>query len=122
MFTVTDILHDVQRGILANNMAENKFSYRIVYFVNEQGKSTKYYSDTAYDDLRETLENIIIRENLTTTNCLVVAQTTVRKNGESICLQSRAYSFSLSEYFRKVCDGKTEIINSNYGGRRAQCY
>ena len=121
MFTISDILRDIQRGILAHNMIENYFTYRLIYFVNSENGNKKYYIDTRYDGLRAALENIV-RENSTTTNCLVVAQTTVRKNGESICLQSRAYSFSLSEYFRKVCDGKTEIINSNYGGRRAQCY
>lgn len=37
MVTVSDIIMDVQRGITVHNMVENKFSYRIVYFVNEKG-------------------------------------------------------------------------------------
>ncbi len=121
MYTVSSILSDVNRGILANNMVETEFSYRLVYFINENRKGEKHYIDTRYDGLRKTLENII-RGNLTTTNNIVVAQTTVRKSGETVSLLSRSYSFSLSEYFRKVCDEKTENCISDYGRRRMQCY
>ena len=101
MYTVSDILQDIDRGCLANNMIENRLLYRIIFFVNENGNGTKHYIDTTYDDLRKSLESII-RENLSVTNTIVIAETTALKNGKCICLQSRAYSFSLEEYFRKL--------------------
>lgn len=102
MYTVMDILKDIQRGIFAHNMNEDCFSYRIVYFVKERnGESTKHYLDTSYSGLRQSLENII-RGNLTLTNTLVIAQTTVRENGKCVYLLSRSYSFSLDEYFRQI--------------------
>lgn len=101
MYTISDIISDIDRGCLANNMIENRFSYRIVFFVNENGKGTKHYIDTSYDGLRKSLESII-REHLSATNNIVVAETTALKNGKCICLQSRAYSFSLDEYFRRL--------------------
>ena len=101
MYTVSDILQDIDRVCLANNMIENRFLYRIIFFVNENGNGTKHYIDTTYDDLRKSLESII-RENLSVTNTIVIAETTALKNGKCICLQSRAYSFSLEEYFRKL--------------------
>ena len=101
MYTVSDILQDIDRGCLANNMIENRFLYRIIFFVNENGNGTKHYIDTTYDDLRKSLESII-QENLSVTYTIVIAETTALKNGKCICLQSRAYSFSLEEYFRKL--------------------
>ena len=101
MYTISNIIADINRGCLANNMTENRFAYRIVFFVNENGKGTKHYIDTSYDGLRKTLESII-RENLSITNNIVIAETTALKNGKCICLQSRAYSFSLDEYFRRL--------------------
>lgn len=121
MFTVTDILNDVDRGCAVYNMAENKFSYRLVYFINERnGTSTKHYLDTAYDDLRETLGNII-RGNLTTTNTIVLAAVTTRKSGKTVSLLSRSYRYCLNEYFQKICEIKEkEYINNNYGRRKVQ--
>jgi len=88
MFTVTDILQDIQRGCMAHNMVEDRFSYRIIFFVNDGNKGAKHYFDTSYSDLRKALENII-RNNLTLTNCIVIAQISVLKGGKSICLLSR---------------------------------
>ena len=48
MFTVSDIVKDIDRGILANNMVEDKFSYRIIFYINENGKGTKHYLDAPY--------------------------------------------------------------------------
>ena len=79
MYTISDILRDIDRGCTAHNMIEEKFSYRIVYFSNEQEKSTKHYLDTSYSGLRKALENII-RNNLSLTNSIVIAEITVRKN------------------------------------------
>ena len=102
MFTVTDILQDVQRGILANNMNEACFSYRLVYFINERnGTSTKNYLDTKYVNLIKVFENII-RNNLSLTNNIVISSVTVRKNGKCICLLSRSYVFSLDGYFKQI--------------------
>lgn len=103
MYTVTDILKDIQRGILANNMMEDCFSYRLIYFINEKNKSTKHYVDTSYSGLRRSLESII-RGNLTLTNTLVIAQITVRKNGKCVYLLSRPYRFCLNEYFDRVTE------------------
>ena len=35
MVTISDILKDIERGCTANNLKEECFSYRLVYFVNE---------------------------------------------------------------------------------------
>lgn len=120
MYTITDIVDDVNRGITANNMIENYFLYRLVYFINENGKGRKCYVDTPYENLRQSLENII-RENLSTTNTIVIAAVSVRKNGETVSLLSRAYGFNLGEYFQKICETKEkDNINSYYVRRRAQ--
>lgn len=111
MFTVSDIITDITCGCAIHNLNENCFSYRIVYFVNEENKSIKRYLDTSYSRLRQSLENVI-RGNLNTTNTLVIAQTTVRKNGKGICLLSRPYSFSLDGYFRQIY-GKYQTDNRN---------
>lgn len=113
MYTVSSILNDVDRGIMAHNMIENYFSYRVVYFINFENRSEKYCIDTRYDGLRETLENII-RRNLTTINTVVISAVTVRKNGESVSLLNRAYGFNLSEYFRQICE---ESMERNRSGK-----
>ena len=111
MFTVSDILTDISRGCTANNMVEDCFSYRIVFFVNEGSKGIKHYIDTEYDGLRKSLESII-RSNLSLTNSVVIANTTVLKNGKCVCLQSRAYSFSLDGYFRQISGEGVERCRS----------
>lgn len=113
MYTVSDIIQDISRGCVANNMQEERFSYRIIFFVNEDGSSSKQYMDTSYCGLRKALENII-RNNLTLTNSLVIVGTTALMNGKSVCLQSRPYSFSLGGYFRQIygeCQGKNKKGN-----------
>ena len=101
MYTVSDILADIDRGCMANNMIEDMFSYRIIYFVNEGNKGTKHYIDSQYADLRKALESIV-RNNLSLTNNLVIAETTVLKNGKCVCLQSKSYTFSLDSYFKQI--------------------
>ena len=108
MYTISDIIADINRGCIANNMVEDMFRYRIIFFVNEGDHSSKYYLDAPYSDLRTSLENII-RSNLSVTNNLVIAETTVLKNGKSVCLQSKSYPFSLDGYFKQ--------INGEYKGR-----
>lgn len=108
MYTISDIIADINRGCIANNMVEDMFRYRIIFFVNEGDHSSKYYIDTPYNGLRRSLENII-RSNLSVTNNLVIAETTVLKNGKSVCLQSKSYPFSLDGYFQQ--------INGEYKGR-----
>ena len=122
MYTISNILDDIQRGTLANNMIEHAFSYRVIYFVNFGNKGEKHYTDTSYASLRDVLENIL-RGNLTTTNNVVIAAITVLKNKESISLLSRAYAFSLDEFFRQICceTKKKEYIYSNYGRRMQLC-
>lgn len=122
MVTISDIMADVERGIQAYNMIEDKFSYRIIYYINFGNKGTKFRVDTSYDGLRKSLENII-RGHLTTENNIVLAAITTRKNGKSVPLLSRSYSFSLGEYFRKICEEKeNEYLSNNYGRRRVQWY
>lgn len=111
MYTISDIIRDIDRGCMANNMIEDKFSYRIIFFVNEGTGSVKNYADTPYSGLRRSLENII-RENLSLTNRVVIAETTVRKNGKCVCLQSRSYSFSLDGYFRQISGESVERYRS----------
>ena len=101
MYTISDIIMDIKRGCATHNMVEDTFSYRIVFFVNEGNKGTKHYADTEYGNLRETLESII-RNNLSLTNSVVIAAVTVRKDGQSVCLQSRSYAFSLEEFFKRI--------------------
>ncbi len=121
MYTVSNILEDIQRGILAHNMVEKCFTYRIVYFINENRTGRKCYVDTQYGNLRWSLENII-RENLSTTNSIVISAVTVRKNGEIVSLLSRAYGFSLDGYFLEICGRKEkEYITANYGRRANWC-
>ena len=117
MYTISDIIADISRGCIANNMAEDRFSYRIIFFVNEGTERTKHYTDTAYDDLRKSMETII-RKYLSLTNNIVIAETTVLKNGKLIFLQSRAYSFSLDEYFKQI---RGEGRKTNEGYRRKGC-
>ena len=52
MYTISDILMDIDRGCLANNMIEDRFTYRIVYFVNEGNNGKKFYIDSLYRDLQ----------------------------------------------------------------------
>ena len=101
MFTISNILEDISRGCTANNMVEDCFSYRIIFFVNEGNKGSKHYIDTVYGDLRKALEDII-KDHLSLTNRVVIANTTVRKDGKSVCLQSQSYGFSLDEYFKQI--------------------
>ena len=113
MYTVSDIITDINRGCVANNMVEDRFSYRIIFFVNEGKKGSKYYIDTPYSSLRKSLESII-RKHLSLTNNVVIAETTVINNGKCICLQSRAYSFSLDGYFKQI---NGECRESNKSGK-----
>ena len=105
MYTVSDIIKDIDRGCLANNMIEDKFSYRIIFFVNEGNNGSKHYIDTPYSGLRKSLENTI-RNNLSVTNKVVITEITALKNSECVRLQSRSYTFSLDGYFRQI-NGET---------------
>ncbi len=122
MFTISNIVEDVSRGCVSYNMVETCFSYRIIFYINENNTGRKCFVDTSYENLRQSLENII-RGNLSTTNTLVIAAITARKNGETISLLNRAYGFNLNDYFRKLCEeNEKDNINSNYRRRRAQWY
>lgn len=121
MHTISDIVADVERHCAIYNMMEDRFSYRIVYYVNEGGVGIKHYIDSTYDGLRRTLETIV-KNNLSLENTLVFAQTTVLLNGCGVCLQSRSYMFNLDEYFKQIIGRKEKVyVNDNYGRRRTQC-
>ena len=72
-----------------------------MFCVHNGNKRTRKYVDTSYANLRNTLENII-RNNLSLTNTVMVENVTVRKNGKSVYLLNRKYSFNLEEYFQRV--------------------
>ena len=112
MYTVADILTDIEKGCLANNMVEEMYSYRIIFYVNEGNKGTKHYVDSNYFELRKTLETIV-RDNLSLTNNIVIAETTVLKNGKRVCLQSKSFVFSLESYFRLISGAGMENRNRN---------
>ena len=117
MYTVSDIIADINRGCTANNMVEDRFSYRIMFFVNGGNNSSRHYIDTSYNGLRKALESII-RENLSLTNCVVIAETTALKHGKCVFLQKRAYSFSLDGYFKQIsgeCRNSGRNGNARYG-------
>lgn len=113
MYTISNILADIDQGCVANNMVEDRFSYRIIFFVNEGNKGSKHYMDTVYSGLRKSLESII-RKYLSLTNNVVIVETTVINNGKCVCLQSRAYSFSLDGYFKQI---NGECRESNKSGK-----
>lgn len=112
MFTISDIIADIDRSCAINNMNEDKFKYRIVFFANDRNRSSKNYIDTTYSGLRKTLENII-KNNLTLTNCVVVTQTTVWKSGKCVCLLNRSYGFCLNDYFKQI-NGEYRESRSRY--------
>lgn len=101
MFTISDMIADISRGCMTNNMIEDCFSYRIAFFINEGNKGKKSYIDTSFGELHKSLENII-RSNFSVTNSVAIAQTTALKNGKCVYLQSRSYSFSLNGYFKQT--------------------
>lgn len=113
MYTISDILKDIDRGCMVHNMVEDRFSYRIVYFVNDGdgNKGTKYYVNSTYGNLRKALESII-KSNLSLTNTIVIAETTTLMNRRCVCLQSRSYVFSLDGYFRQI---NGDCPNNKYG-------
>lgn len=121
MYTVSDIVMDISRGCTANNLNEDRFRYRIIFFVNDGDKGIKHYVDTIYSGLRESLENVI-RNHLSLTNTVVIAQTTVLKGGERVCLQSKAYAFSLEGYFSQIGGGCKGSGRNDVHGRYAVKY
>lgn len=118
MHTISDIVADVERHCAIYNMIEDKFTYRLVYFINAQNGNEKRCLDTTYSSLSASLENII-KENLRTTNSIVLAAITALKDRECISLLSRSYGFSLDGYFQWL-NGKRGYMNNNYGRKRSQ--
>ncbi len=100
---------------MANNMVEDKFHTGSSFLLVMETEDEKHYTDTMYDGLRKSLESII-RNYLSLTNSVVIAETTVLKGGRCVRLQSRPYSFSLDEYFRRI---KGECKNSHVYGNAA---
>lgn len=113
LYTISHIIEDINRGCAIHNMVEDSFLYRVVYYVNEKDTGRKHCIDTTYGNLRKSLESII-RENLSLQNTVVIAQTTIRKDGQCICLQSRSYRFCMEEYFRHLT-GKSKKGSITYG-------
>lgn len=119
MITVTDILQDINRGIMANNIVEDYFSYRIIFYVNDGTRGAKHYIDTSYSGLRVALESIV-KDYLSPTNSVVVATITIRKSEETVSLLSRSYGFSLDGYFQQIVGEKA--CRSMYCGRKQANY
>lgn len=119
MYTITDILEDINRNCAIYNMNENRFSYRIIFYINDDDKSSKHYINSTYDNLCREVENII-KNNLSMTNKIAIANVTTLKGGNSICLLSRSYAFSLDGYFRQIVGKREkEYKTANYGRRRS---
>lgn len=117
MYTIMNVLQDISRGCMVHNLNEDCFSYRIIYFVNENGIGTKHYVDTSYRELRKVLENII-RDHLSLINSVAIAQTTIKRNGKCVRLQNRSYTFSLDGYLQQIVGEKSkEYKTGNYGRR-----
>lgn len=112
MYTISDIITDINRGCMANNMVEDRFSYRVIFFVNEGNRRSKHYIETSYSNLRKSLENII-KGHLSLTNNIVIAETTVLKNRKAVGLQSRAYQFSLDGYFNEI-NGTSKTVTGKF--------
>lgn len=121
MYTISSVLQNISRGCMIHNLNEDYLSYRIVYFVNENGKGTKYYVNTSYSELREVLENII-RDHLSLSNSVVIAQTTILKNGKCVRLQSRPYTFCLDGYFQQLVGNDSVEEEKGYEKRRYGLY
>lgn len=113
MYTITDIMEDIASHCTINNLNEGSFSYKVAYYVNEGNTGRKYCADAAYKDLRKAMESIV-RDNLTLENSISISSVTVQKNGECVCLLSRAYKFSLDEYFSQIY-GKSRKRKAAYG-------
>jgi len=118
MFTISSIIEDIDRHCMVNNMVEDRFLYRVVYFINTGKRSEKHFIDVSYGSLRKALETIV-KGNLTTTNTVVVAAVTALKDRKCVSLLSRAYGFSLEEYFRQLT-GKRKNRNNTYSNGYAQ--
>ena len=43
MFTISSIIEDIDRHCMVNNMVEDRFLYRVVYFINTGKRSEKHY-------------------------------------------------------------------------------
>lgn len=115
MFTITNIMEDINKGCAINNLNENAFTYRVAYYVNEGNISKKHHMDSSFDNLRQTLEKII-QSSLSLTNNIVISSVTVKKNGKCVYLLSRSYKFCLDGYFRWITD---QPKNRNLYGRYA---
>ena len=77
--------------------------------MNDENKGTKFRVDTSYDGLRESLENII-RDNLTTTNSLVIAEVTVRKDKQSISYSAKRMGSAWTDIFKRSARKKRKNI------------
>ena len=118
MFTISDIMADIERHCAIYNMVENAFAYRVAYYVNEGNRSKKYYMDSSFEELRQTLEKIV-RSRLTLRNNIVISKVTVKKNGACVSLLGRSYKFCLDEYFRQIYDeGKEKYYTCNHYRKR----
>ena len=116
MNTVADIVKDISRGCTANNIVEEKFVYQIIFYINANGRGCQRTVDCYYRELRRVLEEII-KDNLTLTNNIVIANTVARKNGKWVQLQSKGYYFSLEEYFKLIRgDGQGNRERLGYAG------
>lgn len=62
----------------------------------------------------------VIKKNLATINCIALAAVTARKNGETVSLLSRSYTFSLDGYFEQIVGRKEREYKTVNYGRRAQ--
>lgn len=119
MYTTYEIILDFKRGCLAHNIIEDRFIYRISYYVNRDRVGRKYYCTVSYGEVQQAIVRII-KKHLTWETDVVITGITAKKGTEIIKLLSRSYPFSLEKYFVYIEGRAThEKINRN---RETVCY
>lgn len=119
MYTTYEIILDFKRGCLAHNIIEDRFIYRISYYVNRDRVGIRHHCTACYGELQQAIVGII-KKHLTWETDVVITGITARKGTETIKLLSRSYPFSLEKYFAYI-EGSAyhEKINRN---RKTVCY
>lgn len=119
MYTTHEIMLDFKRGCLAYNIIEDRFIYRISYYVNRDRVGRRYYCTVSYDEMQQAIVGII-KKHLTWETDVVISGITAKKGTETMKLLSRSYPFSLETYFAYIEGRAThEKINRN---RKTVCY
>ena len=104
MLTIKEIISDVERGCLANNIVEEKFLYHISYCIKRGEVRKKQYCTADFRGMQQAIAEII-KKNLTLENDIVITDISTNKGAEKIRLLRRSYPFSLEKYF-EIIEGR----------------